>query len=391
MPLDYQTDTGPQLTCRFSMGEYNGKPSFLLKSNLGLLWANLPPALEALVKMPNMDVSAKNFALGPKGMFWYTYQSVNNVIEQKGSDDLWPTLNEDWKDGCPIRLTFGPKGLWWGEKEWAVPGQGHLVQSFGKQPTSLVNESAKRYPGVKSHEIDYVAIGMNGCWVMNTKYGEPCHSGLAPQSLKAVKRETAAGNRIVNVVLSPCREDLYWIEFSDGTVDYFLPTDWDRQAIDKHIRAHVNSPEQGPFMPYELPVPSPGVSMLRKVTPAEGMYDFVVQQFNAGWLHPHKQPPPSVKIVYQIIMSTALHQSFNTYLADDYASSNASVSVYRSLLLARVVKGNAERRTTGDKKLSSPKSGFDCVEGVVGQELNYDETCVYHKDAIRPAFLILYR
>lgn len=32
MPLDYQSETGPKLACRFSMGEYQGKPSFLLHS-----------------------------------------------------------------------------------------------------------------------------------------------------------------------------------------------------------------------------------------------------------------------------------------------------------------------------------------------------------------------
>lgn len=31
------------------------------------------------------------------------------------------------------------------------------------------------------------------------------------------------------------------------------------------------------------------------------------------------------------------------------------------------------------------------VEGIVGDELNYDETCLYNRDAVRPAFLILYR
>lgn len=49
---------------------------------LGNRRANLPPDLENLVKLPNMDVSAKNFALGSNGMFWYTYRSVNAVYEQ---------------------------------------------------------------------------------------------------------------------------------------------------------------------------------------------------------------------------------------------------------------------------------------------------------------------
>ena len=83
------------------MGEYNGIPNYLLHSTQGLLWSvetkntypgltydnityrfNLPPDLEELVKMPDMAQWVKNFALGPAGIYWYTYQSVNGVYEQ---------------------------------------------------------------------------------------------------------------------------------------------------------------------------------------------------------------------------------------------------------------------------------------------------------------------
>lgn len=43
---------------------------------------NLPPDLENYVKMPNMESAVRSFALGPRGLFWYTYESVNGVIEQ---------------------------------------------------------------------------------------------------------------------------------------------------------------------------------------------------------------------------------------------------------------------------------------------------------------------
>lgn len=43
---------------------------------------NIPPELEALVAMPNMEHSCKNFSLGPNGLFWYTYRSVKDVYEQ---------------------------------------------------------------------------------------------------------------------------------------------------------------------------------------------------------------------------------------------------------------------------------------------------------------------
>lgn len=85
----------------------------------------------------------------------------------------------------------------------------------------------------------------------------------------------------------------------------------------------------------------------------------------------------------------AIYVSSVSSKADDYASKTQAG--YRSLLLTRIVKGNPERRTVGDKKLAAPKPGYDCVEGLVGQELNYEETCLYNNDAVRPAFLVMYR
>ncbi|KAG8910558.1 hypothetical protein FRC01_006224, partial [Tulasnella sp. 417] len=85
----------------------------------------------------------------------------------------------------------------------------------------------------------------------------------------------------------------------------------------------------------------------------------------------------------------AIYTSTVSSKADDYQNSNGSP--YKSLILARTVKGTPDTRKVGDKKLLAPNAGFDCVEGQVGQELNYDECCFYHNDAVRPAFLILYK
>jgi hypothetical protein len=161
-------------------------------------------------------------------------------------------LNEDWKGGCPIRLSFGAQSFFWGEKEWIENG-GHLVQAFGHQPQTLINESKKRFPAVRSFEIDFVAIGTQGAWAMGTSTSDPIWFGLNDDLERIIKREMAAGHRIKviipspesihrlitvflqNLVLCPCRSDIWWIEYSDETVDYLLPSDWDLTAIARHF------------------------------------------------------------------------------------------------------------------------------------------------------------
>ncbi|KAG8987952.1 hypothetical protein FRB90_003047 [Tulasnella sp. 427] len=482
MPLDYQSETGPKLTCRFAMGEYQGKPSFLLHSpGKGFYWKNIPPELETLIGMPNMEHSCKNFALGPNGLFWYTYRSVKDVYEQKGSasPSLWSTLNEDWKGGCPIRLSLGPQGFWWGEKEWIEnpTTKNHLVQAFGVQPQSLVNESKQKYPGIRSFEIDFVTIGVKGAWVMGTNTGEPCWAGITEQLERTLKREMEAGHRVKNVVLCPVRHDIYWIEYADGTVDYFLPVDWDIHKIASYVKTHVNQVEEI-WKPWDIPKPSvSGKTQLRQVKQGGDAWKFIEKLFDDGWRHPHKRPIPKISLIFEVVWSVSLHTSFVSYLdrieqkgkftirqqikgnqaygwhgtrrrcnigddpsptrlnqfcsdancatcviltksfdanfagkapgraflrfgraiytstvsskADDYQQSAGSQ--YKSLILARTIKGMADTRKVGDKKLVAPNAGFDCVEGQVGQELNYDECCFYHNDAVRPAFLVLYK
>lgn len=118
--------------------------------------------------------------------------------EGSTSPNLWSTLNEDWKGGCPIRLSLGPQGFWWGEKEWIEnpTTKNHLVQAFGVQPQTLVNESKQKYPGIRSFEIDFVTIGVKGAWVMGTNTGDPCWGGITEQLERTLKREMAAGHRV---------------------------------------------------------------------------------------------------------------------------------------------------------------------------------------------------
>ncbi|KAG8885765.1 hypothetical protein FRB98_001629 [Tulasnella sp. 332] len=448
------------------MGDYNGRPNFLLKSATGLLWKNLPPDLEALVSMPNMASAIRNFALGPRGLYCLTQHSG-------GSSNVWSVLAEDWKGGCPLRVTFGPDGYVWGEKEWMDPNTGgHLVQAFGKQPPKLTSESSKRHPSLKSFEINFVALGKASSWVVGTQLSGPFWSGIPKKLEETMNREIGAGQLIVNLVLCPMREDIYWIEYWDGTIDFSLPTDWDLNAIGGHIMQHVNVKVfRSPFEVLASPSSSTSLSPLN---PQDSLYDFVLKEFNKGWLHPTKQPAPQVHHIYEIALPNALRASFVDYVAtieakrkhtasglpqgnqafgwhgtrrtcglgdnpsflrlcsgrgcatccilktsfdqgqaghapnrnflrfgkaiytssassksDDYQVSERSQ--YRSLIFARMVKGKSKQMAKGDKTLQTNPAGYDSVDGIVGQELNYDETCLYVKDAIRPAFLVLYR
>ncbi|KAG8874454.1 hypothetical protein FRB97_005896 [Tulasnella sp. 331] len=356
------------------MGDYNGRPNFLLKSATGLLWKNLPPDLEALVSMPNMASAIRNFALGPRGLYWYTYQSVNDVIEQRGSSNVWSVLAEDWKGGCPLRVTFGPDGYVWGEKEWMDPNTGgHLVQAFGKQPPKLTSESSKRHPSLKSFEINFVALGKASSWVVGTQLSGPFWSGIPKKLEETMNREIGAGQLIVNLVLCPMREDIYWIEYWDGTIDFSLPTDWDLNAIGGHIMQHVNVKVfRSPFEVLASPSSSTSLSPLN---PQDSLYDFG----QAG----HAPNRNFLRFGKAIYTSSASSKS------DDYQVSERSQ--YRSLIFARMVKGKSKQMAKGDKTLQTNPAGYDSVDGIVGKELNYDETCLYVKDAIRPAFLVLYR
>jgi len=309
---------------------------------------------------------------------------------------------------------------------------------------------------------------------MGTQLGDPCWSGISEQLEKTLKREIAAGCKVKNVVLCPSRADIYWIEYGDGTVDYFLPTDWDLKLISTHVNTHDNVVEDV-WKPFDVTTHSQSNSTLvRHVVKNGEAWKFVNDQFVKGWRHPTKQPAPQIHHIYEILLSHNMLKTYAAYLdriekkhrfastgvpagnqeyqwhgtrrvcqlgedlsktaicssktcptccilvgsfnaqfaghapgrnflrfgkaiytsavsskADDYTQ--ATASGYRSLLLARVVKGKPDKRNVGDKKLTAPGPGFDCVEGMVGPELNYEECCLYNNDAVRPAFIVLYK
>lgn len=79
--------------------------------------------------------------------------------------------------------------------------------------------------------------------------------------------------------------------------------------------------------------------------------------------------------------------------ADDYSVSpeTGSESPFRVMLVNRVVVGNPYTLRDNAPNLIEPPSGHHSIVGEPGVDLNYPETVVYDNDAIRPAFLIVYR
>lgn len=73
--------------------------------------------------------------------------------------------------------------------------EGHLVQSFGSQPPALNQKLVG--DDIKSHEIDFVAIGVQGAWVIGSQrtgvWGEWNNYDQLGTTLG---REIAAGHQV---------------------------------------------------------------------------------------------------------------------------------------------------------------------------------------------------
>ncbi|KIM28486.1 hypothetical protein M408DRAFT_69717 [Serendipita vermifera MAFF 305830] len=75
--------------------------------------------------------------------------------------------------------------------------------------------------------------------------------------------------------------------------------------------------------------------------------------------------------------------------ADGY-SKTLTHSPWTALLLTSVVVGDPCITYGDGPQISHPPNGYDSIIGKPGSALNYDETVVYRKDAIRPVYLVLY-
>lgn len=74
----------------------------------------------------------------------------------------------------------------------------------------------------------------------------------------------------------------------------------------------------------------------------------------------------------------------------DHFSFNSSPSPWKAMLLNRVIVGFGFKMTSGNTLMTEPPAGYDSVLAEAGNGLNYDELVVYHNDAIRPSYLVMY-
>ncbi|RDB15426.1 hypothetical protein Hypma_004173 [Hypsizygus marmoreus] len=76
--------------------------------------------------------------------------------------------------------------------------------------------------------------------------------------------------------------------------------------------------------------------------------------------------------------------------ADDYVHEKPGAQV-RCMIVSRVVVGRTFELQHSAVTMTEAPLGYHSVTGRPGGDLNYPETVVYHNDAIRPAFLVVYR
>ncbi|KAG9009378.1 hypothetical protein FRB90_008373 [Tulasnella sp. 427] len=75
--------------------------------------------------------------------------------------------------------------------------------------------------------------------------------------------------------------------------------------------------------------------------------------------------------------------------ADDYTNDHTNSS-NRALVVAKAALGKAKALRRNAETLRSTPDGYDSVFGEIGIDLNYDEQVLFHNDAIRPAYVIIY-
>lgn len=89
-----------------------------------------------------------------------------------------------------------------------------------------------------------------------------------------------------------------------------------------------------------------------------------------------------------------LSKSFKRFGDGIYTARNSSKSsdyaTEKIMFLCKVAIGNPFTTMENQVHLKSPPKGCDSVVGVPGKDLNYEETVVYHEDAVLPAYVVLW-
>ncbi|KAH7279657.1 hypothetical protein KP509_37G028500 [Ceratopteris richardii] len=77
-------------------------------------------------------------------------------------------------------------------------------------------------------------------------------------------------------------------------------------------------------------------------------------------------------------------------LSDEISFSSSGKNTYKVMLICKVLAGRPYKTTGKDKHRRQAPKGYHSVQGIPGEDLNYDELVVYDDDAIIPDYIILY-
>ncbi|KAG8954506.1 hypothetical protein FRC04_011834 [Tulasnella sp. 424] len=139
-----------------------------------------------------------------------------------------------------------------------------------------------------------------------------------------------------------------------------------------------------------MPPLSPGSSaQLRLLNLNDPDFIRISKLFLTGWRHAQKYRPV-IQHIYEVKLPPSLVETYCAYRADDYTS-NYWASQYKVMLVARVMLGRGFKLQLTTTDLKGPPKGYHSVIGEVGLSLNYDEQVVFKDEAIRPAYVIVYR
>jgi len=86
-----------------------------------------------------------------------------------------------------------------------------------------------------------------------------------------------------------------------------------------------------------------------------------------------------------------IYASSTSSKSDDYTENRGVLSPNKVMILTKVVVGKGYKLLRDKPNLTAPPPGYNSVLGETGKSLNHDEVIVYKNDAIRPAYLVVYR
>ncbi|KIO24163.1 hypothetical protein M407DRAFT_26437 [Tulasnella calospora MUT 4182] len=232
-----------------------------------------------------------DFSLGTEGKYYLVWKDGNET-RMETSPGLWEYLNVDFQGGSIRKLQFGAEGTVWGIrsfKKYRARNRGSKIndrnpfrefmveatsgsetytvqeEPFGQFPDTLAQKISEIYPSMEhSDQVDFVAVGKGGSWVMGAMQGLCFWDRIEGKLLRDVLKLYNKGGGLMNVVVAPTMDSLYIIETQDGTIHYRVFDEWDPQ-IRKHLqpsntpswesgasrtkhspRAHYSQPESPP-------------------------------------------------------------------------------------------------------------------------------------------------